>query len=82
MTELDPNLTGGVSYVDDLTTGLVKVSNNLLNDSAFSVSDFISQTFGARYFRGMAQMIQQGNGSHIASIAANVPVGATSGVAG
>ena len=78
VSELDPNLTGGVSYVDDLTTGLVKVSNNLLNDSAFSVSDFISQTFGSRYYRGLAQMIQQGSGTgHIAAIGANVPVGAT-----
>ena len=81
VTELDPSLGGGISYVDDLTTGLVKVSNNLLNDAAFSVSDFISETFGSRYYRGLAQMIQQGNGSHIASIAANVPVGATSATA-
>lgn len=77
VSELDANLSGGMSYVDDLTTGLVKVSNNLLNDSAFSVSDFISQTFGSRYYRGLAQMIQQGNGSHIAAIGAGVPVGAT-----
>ncbi len=81
VSELDPTLSGGVSYVDDLTTGLVKVSNNLLNDSAFSVSDFISQTFGSRYYRGLAQMIQQGNGSHIAAIGANVPVGATTAAA-
>ena len=74
VTELDPNLTGGISYVDDLTTGVVKVSNNLLNDSAFSVSDFISEIFGKRYFRGLSQMISQGNGSHIVSIGSNVPV--------
>ena len=78
VTELDMNLAGGISYVDDLTTSLIKVSNNLLNDSAFDVSAFIQDTFAARYYKGLAQMIQAGNGSHIAAITANVPIGATS----
>lgn len=77
VTELDPGLAGGVSYVDDLTTSLIKVSNNLINDSAFDVSAFIQDTFAARYYKGLAQMIQAGNSSHIAAITANVPIGAT-----
>jgi len=78
VTELDQNLGGFVSYVDELTTGLVTVSNSLLVDSAFDVSGFIQDTFAQRYFKGLAKFIQLGNGSHIASIAAGVPVGATS----
>lgn len=77
VSETDPNLSGFVSYVDELTTGLVRVGNSLLADSAYSVSEFIQSTFGTRYYKGLAQMIQQGNGSHIASIAANVPVSVT-----
>ena len=79
VTELDPNLSGSVSYVDELTTSLIKVGNSLLNDAAFDVDAFIENTFAVRYFRGLAQMIQLGNGSHIQSIAAGVALGATSG---
>jgi len=79
VSETDPNLGGGfISYVDELTTGLVTVGNSLLEDSAFDVPAFISDAFAVRYYKGLAQMIQQGNGSHIASIAAGVTIGATS----
>ena len=78
VTETDMTLGGLVSYVDELTTGLVSVENSLLEDAAFDVSAFIQDTFAARYYKGLAQMIQQGNSSHIASIAAGVAVGATS----
>jgi HK97 family phage major capsid protein len=52
--------------------------NSLIEDSAFDVSAFVSDTFARRFYKGLAQMIQQGNGSHVASIAAGVTVGATS----
>jgi HK97 family phage major capsid protein len=78
VSETDQNLGGFVSYVDELTTGLVTVANSLIEDSAFDVSAFIQDTFAARYYKGLASMIQQGNGSHIASIASSVAVGATS----
>ena len=77
VTETDGALSGGISYVDDLSAGLVRVSNNLLNDSSFSISDWLSETFLARYLRGMNQLIEQGNASHIVALRANVPVGAT-----
>ncbi|MBB5056068.1 HK97 family phage major capsid protein [Granulicella aggregans] len=78
VTENDPNLSGFTSNVDELTTGLVKVSNSLLQDSAFDVDDFIQNTFAARYYKGLSKMISIGNGSNIAAITAGATLGATS----
>jgi HK97 family phage major capsid protein len=78
VSENDQNLAGFTSNVDELTTGLVRVSNSLLKDSAFDIDDFIANTFGQRYYRGLAKMISQGNGSNIAAISAGATVGATS----
>ncbi len=75
---LNTNLSGFTSNVDELTTGLVKVSNSLLQDSAFDVDDFIQNTFAARYFKGLSKMISIGNGSNIAAITAGATLGATS----
>lgn len=82
VSENDPNLAGFVSNVDELTTGLVTVSNSLLTDSAYDVSDFIQNIFGARYFKGLSKMISLGNGSNIQAITAGATVGATSAAPG
>jgi HK97 family phage major capsid protein len=67
--ENDPGLSGFVSSTDELTTGLIRVSNQLLQDSAFDVDAFISEMFAARYYRGLANMIVNGNGSNIQKLA-------------
>ncbi|HEY6408000.1 MAG TPA: phage major capsid protein, partial [Ktedonobacteraceae bacterium] len=77
VTESDPNLSGFVSYVDPQAGGLVRISRQLVNDSNFNIDEFITEIFGVRLFAGLAKQIQLGNGSHIASIAANVPVVST-----
>lgn len=68
VSEVDPLVSGFTSYTDELTTGLVKVSNSLLQDSAFDVDAFIQNTFAARYYKGLAKMITLGNGSNIQAI--------------
>jgi HK97 family phage major capsid protein len=78
VSENDPNLAGLTSYTDELTTGLVKISNSLLTDSAFDVDNFIQSIFGQRYYRGLAKFITLGNGSNIAPITAGATLGATS----
>ncbi|CAN5750348.1 hypothetical protein BH10ACI4_BH10ACI4_16940 [soil metagenome] len=77
VSENDPALSGFTSYTDTLTTGMVRVSNQLLQDSAFNVEQFIQESFGQRYYRGLAQMITQGNGSNIASIVSGATVAVT-----
>ena len=78
VSENDPNLAGFTSNVDELTTGLVKVSNSLLKDSAFDVDYFIQNTFAARYYKGLSKFISLGNGSNIAPITSGATLGATS----
>jgi HK97 family phage major capsid protein len=77
VVEQDMNLGGFVSYVSEFTTSLIKVSESLLEDSAFDVAGFISNSFATRYFRGLNQAIHQGSGN-VGSIVAGVHVGATS----
>jgi len=77
VTELDMNLGGTVSYVSEFTTSLIKVSLSLLEDSAFDVAGFISNSFATRYFKGLNQAIQLGSGN-VQSIVTGVAVGATS----
>jgi len=76
VTELDMTLGGTVSYVSEFTTSLIKVSLSLLEDSAFDVAGFISNSFATRYFRGLNQAIQLGSGN-VQSIVTGATVGAT-----
>lgn len=76
-TENDPGLSGFTSNTDVLTTGIVKVSNSLLTDSAFSVDEFIQNTFAARYYKGLSKFITLGNSSNIASIATGATLATT-----
>jgi HK97 family phage major capsid protein len=77
VVESDPALTGFTSYTDTLTGGLQKVSNQLIQDSAFSVEQFLSDSLGQRYYRGVSNAIISGNGSNIASIVTGASVGYT-----
>ncbi len=63
VTELDMGLGGFMSYVSEFTTSLIKVSESLLEDAAFDVAGFISNSFATRYFKGLNQAIQLGSGN-------------------
>lgn len=78
-TEVDIPVSGAMSYVDNLSTGMVTVSNQLLNDSLFSVDEFITSKFGRRYASGLAKMIAQGNGSNIQKLAPGATITAAAG---
>jgi HK97 family phage major capsid protein len=75
-TETDPTVSGQTSYTDTLTSGLVKISNQLLVDAEFDLDSWIQNKFGLRYYRGLTQMITQGNSSNIPALAS--ALGATS----
>ena len=76
VSENDPALAGFTSNTDTLTSGVVRISAQLLQDSEFDLDSWIQTTFGTRYYRGLSQMIAQGNSSNIAALGATL--GATS----
>jgi HK97 family phage major capsid protein len=82
--ENDPGLSGFTSATDQLTTGLIRVSNQLLADSAFDVDEFITNIFAARYYRGLANMILNGNGSNFQKLTPSqtiqLPTGNANGI--
>ncbi len=61
VTEADPSLASKMSGVDKITTGLVKVSLEELEDSAFNIDAFIRDKFFKRYLRGVSKLIVQGS---------------------
>jgi HK97 family phage major capsid protein len=79
-SENDPAFAGFTSNTDTLTSGLVKISNQLLQDAEFDLDSWIQTTFGTRYYRGLSQMIAQGNGSNIPALTPTL--GATTATAG
>jgi HK97 family phage major capsid protein len=76
VSENDPAFAQQTSAVDTLTSGVVKISNQLLQDSEFDIENWLASAFGTRYYRGLTQMISQGNSSNIAALSATL--GATS----
>jgi HK97 family phage major capsid protein len=76
-SEVDPALTGVNSTVDDLTSGVVIISNQLLEDSAFSVSQMITDIFNDRVVKGLAKRIYNGNSGSFSAITANAPTKVT-----
>lgn len=69
VSEVDPTFANTTSYVDTLTSGVIKVSNQLLQDAEFDLDSWIQQAFGTRLARGLARMVTQGNSSNIAALA-------------
>lgn len=79
VSENDPTFAGFTSNTDTLTSGLIRISAQLVEDSEFDLDSYIQSAFGTRYYRGLSQMISQGNGSNIAALGSTL--GATSKVA-
>lgn len=73
VTETDPAINGLISSTDVCTTGVIKVSFAELEDSAFDLDAFIRDSFGARYWRGVSNMIVNGSSTgNVASLLTGV----------
>lgn len=62
ITEQDITASQVVFGAYKLTSGLVKCSNELLQDSFFDVSTWLADAFGVRYGRGLEYFLTQGEG--------------------
>ncbi|HEX4032612.1 MAG TPA: phage major capsid protein [Terracidiphilus sp.] len=61
--ETDPSFQANILGVDTVTGGLVKVSFEELEDSAFDLDAFLRESFGMRYARGLEKAITVGTDS-------------------
>jgi HK97 family phage major capsid protein len=80
LTDTDPSFTGFLSATDTVGT-LVKASVQELDDSFFDLEAWIKKAFGVRYARGLDQVVVNGNGSNVASLATTATLGATAAAA-
>jgi HK97 family phage major capsid protein len=76
VTENDPTVAGFQSFTDTATSGLVSISNQLLQDSQFDLDSWIQAKLAGRYYRGLANWISLGNGSNVTALGSTL--GATS----
>jgi HK97 family phage major capsid protein len=74
VSELDPSVSGQVSLTDTATSGLVSISNQLLQDAEFDLDSWIQNKLASRYYRGFSQWISLGNGSNVAALASTLGV--------
>jgi HK97 family phage major capsid protein len=74
VTELDPTVAGFQSLTDTATSGLVSISNQLLQDSQFDLDSWIQNKLAARYYRGFANWISLGNGSNVAALGSTLGI--------
>jgi HK97 family phage major capsid protein len=68
VAENDPAVAGFQSFTDTATSGLVSISNQLLQDSQFDLDSWISNKLAGRYYRGFANWISLGNGSNVSAL--------------
>ena len=76
VTELDPTVAGFQSLTDTATSGLVSISNQLLQDSQFDLDSWIQNKLASRYYRGFSSWVSLGNSSNVAALGSTL--GATS----
>ena len=77
-SETDPTFNGSsLLSVDTATTGLIKVSEQELDDSYFDIDALVRDMFGIRLGRGLEGWITNGNSSNVASLIAGAHLGAT-----
>ncbi len=81
-TENDPSFGVATSNVDTATTGLVSISNELLQDAYFDISAWLQQKLAQRWLRGFNQWISQGNSSNVAALSSVAVAGVTSAASG
>jgi HK97 family phage major capsid protein len=67
-TEVDPSTSSLTLACDNLTTGVVKVSLDVLNSAGFDADSWIKDQFALRYWRGISNLIYAGNAGNIAAL--------------
>jgi HK97 family phage major capsid protein len=78
VTELDPTLSGVLSQVDKIQGGIVKVSREMLADSAFDLASWLSGEFSKRYWRGVSAAVRNGTSTgNVAAITSVAVAGVT-----
>jgi len=76
-TEQEPAVAGVTSTVEALSSGLIYISQELLQDSAFSLDALITQLFQTRLVNGLSKRIYNGTVGSFAAITANAPTAVT-----
>ncbi len=66
-TESDPAVSGALSNTD-MANGLIKISVQELQDSAFSIENLIQDGFAQVYYRTISNAVVNGNSLNVASI--------------
>jgi HK97 family phage major capsid protein len=77
LTETDIPYTPATSAVDEVSTGIIKISWAEMNDSKWNLDGIVRDRFGKRYGRGSASMVTVGNGSNVAGLT-SITAGVTS----
>jgi HK97 family phage major capsid protein len=78
VTELDPTLSGVLSQVDKIQGGIVKVSREMLADSAFDLDSWLRGEFAKRYWRGVSAAVRNGTSTgNVAAITSVAVAGIT-----
>lgn len=67
-TETDPGLSSVTSNVDTASSDVVKVSNELLQDSYFDVQNWLDNKLAERFRRGLSNWVSTGNTSNVAAL--------------
>jgi HK97 family phage major capsid protein len=79
-TSVDPTISSVASHTDTAQS-LLKISNELLQDSFFDLETWVRTKLNVRWARGFSNWISQGNSSNVAALASNGGVtSAASGV--
>lgn len=76
-SETDPTYASQILSTDTVTPGLVKISLQELQDSAFDLEAWLRTKFGQRYGRGLEATVTNGNGSNVASLVASAHAAVT-----
>lgn len=82
IVETDPTLSSVLLNTDMFDTGVIKVTIQELQDSAFDIDGFVRNNFGKRYFRGLTSKITNGSTSGNVAKILNATLGATTAAAG
>lgn len=77
LTETDPPYTTAMSAVDEVSTGIIKISWSQMQDSRFDLDGIVRNRFGKRYARGAANFITVGDGTNVVGLT-SITAGVTS----
>ncbi|GAA3763642.1 phage major capsid protein [Terriglobus aquaticus] len=70
--EADPSLAKNYSATETYTTGVISVTLEELEDSAWDIDKFVQDIFGQRLYRGLAKYVSQGSTASGSAVGAYV----------